>query len=65
MAESQKQPLAESHQEVNIKTKTRSLTRRQQSDRDYPLLQAGKGMIIRNYNGLKTIINRNYRRLSY
>lgn len=65
MAENQKQPLAESHQEVNIKTKTRSLTRNQQGKRNYPILQTGKEIIQRNYNGIKQIINRNYRRLSY
>ena len=34
-------------------------------NRNYPILQRGREIIQRNYNGLKTIINRNYRRFSY
>ena len=34
-------------------------------NRNYPLLQRGKETILRNYNGIKSIIQRNYRRFSY
>ena len=62
----QRQPTAKVEQSVSI-TVQRKRTHRQSAgqNRNYPILQRGREIIQRNYNGLKTIINRNYRRFSY
>lgn len=65
-----RQPTAESHQSVEIETTTiytRTRTHRQSAgqNRNYPLLQRSREIIERNYNGIKSYINRNYRRFSY
>ena len=66
MAEEKKQPTAEVNQSVIIQVQHKR-THKQSAgiNRNYPLLSRGKEIIIRNYNGIKTIIQRNYRRLGY
>lgn len=54
------------HAEVMVtQTYKRIHVNNQNINRNYPLLQSSKEIIIRNYNGLKTMIQRNYRRFSY
>ena len=62
--ENEKQPIAESHQKLTITIKRRLLTRRQQTDRNYPTIQTGqeKTIINSNYGKRKTIKTRNYRK---
>lgn len=60
MAENQNQPKAESYQKVQIKT--RSLTRKQSGDRNYKTLYSGRYILNRNINGIKQMINRNFRK---
>lgn len=61
MAEDKNQPKAESYQKVEIKT--RSLTRRQGNDRNYKTLYSGRYILNRNINGIKQIIDRNFKKL--
>ena len=63
MAENQKQPVAESYQKVDISVKKRSLTRKQNGDRNYKTLYSGRYILNRNINGIKQIINRNFKKL--
>ena len=60
MAENQNQPKAESYQKGQIKT--RSLTRKQSGDRNYKTLYSGRYILNRNINGIKQMINRNFRK---
>lgn len=53
------------HAEVTvIQTYKRTHIKKQQNNRNYRLLQTGKEILIRNYNGIKSIMQRNYRRFS-
>ena len=61
----ERKPTAEVQQSVTVIIEHKKVHKRKNSDRNYPLLQRGKEIIERNYRGIKTIINRNYRRLSY
>ena len=66
MPESQRQPAAESHQKVQIITTTakrRSFTRQQGNDRNYKTLYSARYILNRNINGIKQIINRNFKKL--
>ena len=66
MPENEKrQPTAEVHQSVTVTVQHTRTHRHTKAGRNYPLLQRGKEIIQRNYNGIKTYINRNYRRFSY
>ena len=68
MPEEKRQPTAEVHQSVEVTTviqRKRTHVRNQTTNRDYPILRRTKEIINRNYNGIKTYINRNYRRFSY
>ena len=58
-----RQPTAESHQSVEI-TLSRKMTRKNSTGKsNYPTIRSGR-MTITNYiNGLKTITNRQYRRI--
>lgn len=57
--ENQKQPVAESHQEVNIIIRRRTHTRHKQPNRDY---ETDKPISSRNYGKQKRIRQRNYRK---
>lgn len=63
MAENEKQPVAESYQKVDISVKKRSLTRKQSGDRNYKTLYSGRYILNRNINGIKQIIDRNFKKL--
>ena len=66
MPESQKQPAAESHQKVQIITTTakrRSFTRQQSGDRNYKTLYSGRYILNRDINGIKQMIDRNFKKI--
>lgn len=62
MAENEKQPVAESHQKVEVRR--RALTRRQTTDRNYKTLSTGKIIINRNINNQIKMMIRNFRKFN-
>ena len=64
MAENERKPTAEVNQSVKVRVQfKRSLTRQQSGDRNYKILYSGRYILNRNINGIKQIIDRNFRKL--
>lgn len=59
----QRQPTAESHQNVTVTVERKRVLRHTNTNRNYKTLYSGRYILNRNINGIKQMIDRNFRKL--
>lgn len=62
MSENEQKPTAQVNQSAKV-TLRRSLTRKQSGDRNYKTLYSGRYILNRNINGIKQMIDRNFKKI--